>query len=65
MFDYKTDQNLYVVHSKKGGNEFIISFESLDEVADYVEKEPNVIGIWHTTSTKLPEGVYKRRTDEK
>jgi len=61
MFDYKTDQNLYVVHSKKNGNEFIISFDNIVEVTNYVEKEPNVIGVWHVTSTKLPEGVYTRK----
>lgn len=61
IFDYKEEQNKYVVHSKKNGNEVITTFTSIDKVADFVEQEENVTGVWYMMSCKLPEGVYRRK----
>lgn len=61
IFDYKEDVCKYVVHSKKNGNEFAISFPSMDQVADYVETEENVTGVWKVVSQKIPPQVYTRR----
>ena len=52
---------VYVVKSKKGGNEIIVQLDSLDKVAEYVEKDPNVVGVWNITTVKLPPGVYTRK----
>lgn len=61
IFDYKEDTCKYVVHSKKNGNEFAISFTSMDQVADYVETEENVTGVWKVVAQKIPPQVYTRR----
>ena len=61
IFDYKEDTCKYVVHSKKNGNEFAVSFPSMDQVADYVETEENVTGVWKVVAQKIPPEVYKRR----
>lgn len=61
IFDYKEDTCKYVVHSKKNGNEFAISFPSMDQVADYVETEENVTGVWKVVAQKIPPQVYTRR----
>lgn len=60
VFDYKEDTNKYVVHSKKNGNEIVLSFSTLTEVTDYAEKNKDVT-VWYVMSCKLPEGVYTRR----
>jgi len=64
IFDYKEDVCKYVVHSKKNGNEFVISFTSPTEVADYCEKEENVTGVWKVVAQKIPPEVYKRRVKD-
>jgi len=61
IFDYKEDICKYVVHSKRSGNEFAISFASMDEVADYVETEKNITGVWKVVAQKIPPEVYTRR----
>lgn len=61
MFDYKKDTCKYVVHFKRDGNDFEISFTSIIDVADYVESEENVTGVWKVVSQKIPPEVYKRR----
>jgi hypothetical protein len=61
IFDYKEDTCKYVVHSKKNGNEFAVSFPSMDQVADYVETEENVTGVWKVVAQKIPPQVYTRR----
>lgn len=61
MFDYKKDTCKYVVHSNRNGNDFVISFTSPNDVADYCEKEENVTGVWKVVSQKIPPEVYKRR----
>lgn len=61
MYDYKTTPNVYIVHSKKNGNEFSIGFNTLDEVANYAEKEENVTGVWKVSSIQVPPDAYKRR----
>jgi hypothetical protein len=55
----------YVVHSKKNGNEFSISFSSIDHVTDYVKNEPNVLGVYRVSTVKVPEGVYTRKEGTK
>ncbi len=62
IFDYKEDTCKYAVHSKRSGNEFAISFTSIDEVANYVETEQNVTGVWKVVAQKIPPEVYKRKT---
>ncbi len=61
IFDYKEDTCKYVVHSKRSGNEFTISFTSIDEVANYVEIEQNVTGVWKVVAQKIPPEVYERK----
>jgi len=61
IFDYKEDICKYVVHSKKDGNEIVVSFTSMDKVADYVETEENVTGVWKVVAQKIPPEVYTRR----
>jgi cAMP phosphodiesterase len=61
IFDYKEDICKYVVHSKRSGNEFAISFTSMDEVANYVETEKNITGVWKVVAQKIPPEVYTRR----
>ena len=61
IFDYKEDTCKYVVHSKKNGNEFAVSFPSMDQVADYVETEENITGVWKVVAQKIPPQVYTRR----
>ena len=60
IFDYKEDTNKYVVHSKKDGNEIVLSFSTISEVADYAEKNKDIT-VWYVMSCKLPEGVYARK----
>lgn len=52
---------VYVVKSKKNGNEITVQLPTLDEVASYVEQESDIIGVWNITVVKLPPGVYTRR----
>jgi len=33
----------------------------MDQVADYVETEENVTGVWKVVAQKIPPEVYKRR----
>lgn len=61
MIDLDKTGVVYVVKSKKGGNEIIVHLDSLDKVADYVEQDPNVVGVWNVTTVKLPPNVYARR----
>lgn len=61
MIDLDKTGVVYVVKSKKGGNEIIVKLNSLDKVADYVEQDPNVVGVWNITTVKLPPNVYTRR----
>ncbi len=61
IFDYKEDTCKYVVHSKRNGNEFVISFANITELADYVETEENITGVWKLVAQKIPPGVYTRR----
>ena len=61
IFDYKEDTCKYVVHSKRNGNEFVISFENITELADYVETEENITGVWKLVAQKIPPEVYTRR----
>lgn len=64
MIDLDKTGVVYVVKSKKGANEIIVKLQSIDEVADYVETDPNVVGVWNVTTVKLPQGVYTRRKNE-
>lgn len=61
----KIPDSVYVVKSKKGGNEFTVQFHSLTEVANYVENEFNVMGVWKLQVIKLPPEVYTRKQSEK
>ncbi len=61
MFDYRNETNRYVVHFDVCGKEFITFFNTIDKVADFVEKDKNVTGVWYMMSCKLPEGVYTRK----
>ena len=64
IFDYKEDTCKYVVHSKKNGNEFVISFTSVVDLADYCRMEENITGVWKVTAQKIPPEVYKRRVKD-
>lgn len=54
---------VYVVKSKRGSNEVTVHIDTLDKVADYVEQDPNVVGVWNVTIVKLHPNVYTRRKD--
>jgi hypothetical protein len=36
----------------------------MDQVADYVETEENVTGVWKVVSQKIPPEVYTRRVKD-
>jgi hypothetical protein len=36
----------------------------MDQVAEYVETEENVTGVWKVTAQKIPPEVYKRRVKD-
>lgn len=61
IFDYKEDTCKYIVHSKKNGNEVVVSFTSPTDVADYAEKEEHITGVWKVVAQKIPPEVYKRK----
>lgn len=65
MIDLDKTGVVYVVKSKRGSNEVTVHIPTLDEVSNYVEKDPNVVGVWNLTIVKLPPGVYTRRKSEK
>ena len=64
IFDYKEDTCKYVVHSKKNGNEIVISFTSVVDLADYCRTEENITGVWKVTAQKIPPEVYNRRVKD-
>lgn len=52
----------YTVLMELLGKEYSIDFYALDEVADFIENERNLKGVFRVQIIKLPVEVYTRKT---
>lgn len=54
--------NKYTVVMELLGKEYSIDFYVLNEVADFIENERNLKGVYRVQIIKLPVEVYTRKT---
>lgn len=54
----------YIIVARLFGKEYSLPFMAIDEVADYLEKERDLEGVYRVQIIKLPWEVYTRRTEK-